>query len=1050
MKKKATLLALIACVFALCLTAFAVTGAEQARAEGETYTLTINNPLANGYDVASSLETWGQRYTVPTLGDDGSVTLTRNASAGSAVSYTAGSGKYSATANATYEVRLSIKTEGEVKLNFGTEKPGYIWLFANKTLNNADYVDYVLPFTNTKGDGADMDFIFQVNTAGTVYVKNFVVYEKTEKTVTAGGAIGELPAIAEKTGYAGYWTIDGEEITAETVYDYGDNKTAEVAYREVASVTFEENIAVSNDGWSTNRASDKTGITSDGEILTIDLIAAPNTYYTSISLVAGKTYNLSVEYKGTGSFHIFHMAENGSDWSLIKDWLGGNGDWASYSSPFAAGNKEAIIVQKAGDGVAEFRNFIISEVRNVEKGAAIGELPAIYQKKGYDEQYWAIDGERITAETVIEGNKKAKLVRKQACNISFVSDMYDYDMASSAETWTRYNTPAIENGVATLSRNAEQKVDMKDASGNVTGYYTQYAAGGVGKYTVTAGKTYIVTMKVKAANMHFNFAIELPEWKTLHSDWLYSADAYVDFAFNYVPTKDGNCNVIFQLDAGENDMYVKDLRIAEALGNVTAVKGEAYGELPSLDGIAVRHGYKLCWTIDGKEIASDAVCDYAGNKVARISEIVLEDAHSIVKVEAKAATCEENGYNEHYACECGKYFTDVDGYNEIADINAWKNGDGKVAATGHKLTKVDGTAATCTEDGVLDHYNCENCNNNYADDKAVYKIANLGSWVIGEGRIPATGHTLNEVAATDPTCVVDGHSAYYVCSVCNAAFKDSNGENIIEDLAAWKAGEGSIPAKGHIAGSVWATDENKHWHLCAVCNEKVAETEEDHAWNDGVITTAATCKSEGEKTYTCTVCEKTKTEVVEKTAHTPSSEWTTDENKHWHLCSVCNEKIAETEGDHAWNDGVITTAATCKSEGEKTYTCTVCEKTKTEVVEKTAHTPSSEWTTDEDKHWHVCSVCNVKLDEAAHADENADGKCDVCGAEVKSDKPDVPEESDKPAESEKPGESDKPEDSKTSEISGGCFSGMNGALGMISLLIAAGAAVIIAKRGRKE
>ena len=1042
MKKKATLLALIACVFALCLTAFAVTGAEQARAEGETYTLTFEQPRTS---ITESMDDWwsqsGGANSITNA--DGVITVDFAAAGGTVYrnGTTVTGKKYGFSA----EYRMVTEgSSGSVSF-FSTYST---WNHIKTGITASDtWQEYKGEYTAT----SDTDRITIQSSNTVMEFRNIIVYDLETKTVTAGGAIGELPAIAERSGYAGYWTVDGKEITAETVYDYGDNKTAEVAYREVASVTFEENIAVSNDGWSTNRASDKTGITSDGEILTIDLIAAPNTYYTSISLVAGKTYNLSVEYKGTGSFHIFHMAENGSDWSLIKDWLRGNGDWASYSSSFVAGNKEAIIVQKVGDGVAEFKNFIISEVRNVEKGAAIGELPAIYQKKGYDEQYWAIDGERITAETVIEGNKTATLVRKQACNISFVSDMYDYDMASSAETWTRYNTPAIENGVATLSRNAEQKVDMKDASGNVTGYYTQYAAGGVGKYTVTAGKTYIVTMKVKAANMHFNFAIELPEWKPLHSDWLNnSADAYVDFAFNYVPTKDGNCNVIFQLDAGENDMYVKDLRIAEALGNVTAVKGEAYGELPSLDGIAVRHGYRLCWTIDGKEIASDAVCDYAGNKVARISEIVLEDAHSIVKVEAKAATCEENGYNEHYACECGKYFTDVDGYNEIADINAWKNGDGKVAATGHNLTKVDGTAATCTEDGVLDHYDCENCNNNYADDKAVYKIANLGSWVIGEGRIPATGHTLNEVAATDPTCVVDGHSVYYVCSVCNAAFKDSNGENIIEDLAAWKAGEGSNPAKGHIAGSVWATDENKHWHLCAVCNEKVAETEEDHAWNDGVITTAATCKSEGEKTYTCTVCEKTKTEVVEKTAHTPSSEWTTDENKHWHLCSVCNEKIAETEGDHAWNDGVITTAATCKSEGEKTYTCTVCEKTKTEVVEKTAHTPSSEWTTDEDKHWHVCTVCNVKLDEAAHADENADGKCDVCGAEVKSDKPDVPEESDKPAESEKPGESDKPEDSKTSEISGGCFSGMNGALGMISLLIAAGAAVIIAKRGRKE
>ena len=56
-----------------------------------------------------------------------------------------------------------------------------------------------------------------------------------------------------------------------------------------------------------------------------------------------------------------------------------------------------------------------------------------------------------------------------------------------------------------------------------------------------------------------------------------------------------------------------------------------------------------------------------------------------------------------------------------------------------------------------------------------------------------------------------------------------------------------------------------------------------------------------------------------------------------------------------------------------------------------AHTWSEEWSTDGDKHWHECSVCHAKSDEAAHTwseEWSADGdnhwhKCSVC--QIKKD-----------------------------------------------------------------
>ena len=42
-------------------------------------------------------------------------------------------------------------------------------------------------------------------------------------------------------------------------------------------------------------------------------------------------------------------------------------------------------------------------------------------------------------------------------------------------------------------------------------------------------------------------------------------------------------------------------------------------------------------------------------------------------------------------------------------------------------------------------------------------------------------------------------------------------------------------------------------------------------------------------------------------------------------------------GQHTWNDGQVTTAATCTENGVMTYTCTMCSDTKTEVIPATGH-----------------------------------------------------------------------------------------------------------------
>ena len=71
--------------------------------------------------------------------------------------------------------------------------------------------------------------------------------------------------------------------------------------------------------------------------------------------------------------------------------------------------------------------------------------------------------------------------------------------------------------------------------------------------------------------------------------------------------------------------------------------------------------------------------------------------------------------------------------------------------------------------------------------------------------------------------------------------------------------------------------------------------------------------------------------------HTYSSAWTSDENYHWHV-ATCGHDVISGKAEHMWDGGVVTKEPTCTEKGEKTYTCTVCDKTKKEEIAASGHT----------------------------------------------------------------------------------------------------------------
>ena len=89
---------------------------------------------------------------------------------------------------------------------------------------------------------------------------------------------------------------------------------------------------------------------------------------------------------------------------------------------------------------------------------------------------------------------------------------------------------------------------------------------------------------------------------------------------------------------------------------------------------------------------------------------------------------------------------------------------------------------------------------------------------------------------------------------------------------------------------------------------------------------------------------------------------------------------------------VAAKAATCTTAGNSAYyTCDGCDKWfadatgSVEITDKTSvkipapgHTVGTEWKSDDTNHWHECSRCHDKKDEAAH-DYGSDNVCDTCG-----------------------------------------------------------------------
>ena len=311
------------------------------------------------------------------------------------------------------------------------------------------------------------------------------------------------------------------------------------------------------------------------------------------------------------------------------------------------------------------------------------------------------------------------------------------------------------------------------------------------------------------------------------------------------------------------------------------------------------------------------------------------------------------------------------------------------------------------------------------------RYAETGNYNASESnsKTKAAGHdALEHHSAAAATCTTDGNQEYWYCDTCGKYFSDAAGTTELSDIPV-------IQKKGHNWSSAWETDENYHWHKClnAGCTIKsgkarhysnAAATEDSpevcrdcgyemnpalgHIHKNHLTfidrVEPSNCTTDGtEAHYECDcgklfADDQAATEVTPQSLkiaahHTPGTEWVSDnDDNHYHVCSVCGEKTDITP--HSYDDGVIQTPATEQTTGIKTYTCSICDHTKTEIVPKLDHTHSlaTDYSSDATGHWYACSGCTEKVDFEKHTEDSgtvtADGKvfrCIKCGWVIRTE-----------------------------------------------------------------
>ena len=262
----------------------------------------------------------------------------------------------------------------------------------------------------------------------------------------------------------------------------------------------------------------------------------------------------------------------------------------------------------------------------------------------------------------------------------------------------------------------------------------------------------------------------------------------------------------------------------------------------------------------------------------------------------------------------------------------------------HDLTHHDGTAATCTQPGSLEYWQCSDCHKLFADAAAAQPITDT--------IIPATHHANAQRTAGDPaTCTQDGCAAYWYCPDCGSYFADADGK--LDESKTYTGPEDFYQeAMGH-SFTHYVYDNNATYDddgtETAQCDHGCGLTDTRTKVGSKLIDEAAPAV-EGVTdggTY-CLTAEITVTdpnlesvtlngqpvELVDGKLTVSAAEGVQTLTATDRFGNTVTVTFA-VNAQHTEGEGKITTPATTEREGVKTYACTVCGQVlRTESVAK--------------------------------------------------------------------------------------------------------------------
>ena len=326
------------------------------------------------------------------------------------------------------------------------------------------------------------------------------------------------------------------------------------------------------------------------------------------------------------------------------------------------------------------------------------------------------------------------------------------------------------------------------------------------------------------------------------------------------------------------------------------------------------------------------------------TEPVPAKGHTLTAVEAVPATCETAGTSAHWKCEvCGKLFSDAEGNTETTLEKL------AIPATGHAY----GAPVWKWNDDFT--------------ASATFTCGNDAS------HVETVNATVTNEVTTEATCEADGVRTY----TAKVTFEGKEYTDTKTEV---------IPATGHAYGEpVWKWNDDFTASATFTCGNDTSHVEKVDATVTSEVTEGS-CEVGGTRTYTAKVTFEgkeytdTKTETIAATGHAygaPVWKWNDDFTAS--ATFTCGNDASHVETVNAAVTNEVTTAATCKADGVRTYTAKVTFEgkeyadTKTEVIPALGH-------------------------------DYKDGKCSRCGAE----EPTTPVEPGKPGEPSQPTQPEKP------------------------------------------